>query len=104
MLPLNGIEDLQKVTTIARSLLSSGWLGAELVAVGDELITGSHRFYAARSIGWSDSQIPVVQLDDLVPGLLELHDYPGIGTDDFVYMIETGVPLNLRVKYGIEFG
>jgi hypothetical protein len=104
MLPLNGVEDQSKLFEIATSLETNGWVGIELVAIGDELITGSHRYHAARSIGWSDSQIPVIQLEDLAPGLLASHDYPSIGSDDFIYMIESGIKLDVRSKYGIEFG
>ena len=47
---LHEVRDTKKVKRIAKSIEENGWIGAPMVADGDLLITGVHRYAALRQL------------------------------------------------------
>jgi len=47
---LHEVRDTAKVERIAKSIEENGWIGAPMVADGDQLITGVHRYAALRQL------------------------------------------------------
>lgn len=107
----NEIHDTQKYETIRESLSEHGWQGAPLVKWGDEdLITGSHRYLAAKSLEWFDYEIPMVDLEDVFSevGLdfADLHKKHGCPTIDEVFggnALLHELPAEIVNKYGIQY-
>jgi hypothetical protein len=63
--PLHEAEDPERLAELTASIRDNGWTGAPLVLLGGgTLLTGSHRYAAARACGLTD--IPVVWVEDLV--------------------------------------
>lgn len=58
----HGVEDLPKYRGLVRSMSCKGWIGVPLVKFEGSLLTGSHRYFAAREL---DKDIPVVDLFDV---------------------------------------
>lgn len=112
MLTLHGIEDQIKYDQIKASLEVDGWLGAPLVVVGgDTLLTGTHRYHAARDLGWLDYQIPTIELAEVFEeaGLdyeevASEYDEPLLYSPDFADMVNCELPEEILVKYGIQVG
>jgi hypothetical protein len=49
--PIHGVLDEVKRTTIAESMEENGWVGVPLLVWGRQLLTGSHRYAAAKDAG-----------------------------------------------------
>lgn len=109
MTPPHGIESQEKFDELCKSIDENGWQGAPLVKCGDEhLITGSHRYPAAKSLGWMDAEIPMIDLVDIFAeaGLdfEELHGAYGSPTIDEIFCgFLYELPNSIRDKYGIQF-
>lgn len=63
LIPYHGAIDLKKLQTLVDSMIASGWVGAPLVKFDDNLLTGSHRYRAARLSELAT--IPVVDYKDV---------------------------------------
>lgn len=103
--PLHEITDEAKLETLTAAMTSAGWVGAPLVAFGDDLITGTHRYAAALA---ADIEIPVIQLADLfaAAGLdlgqtCEEEDAFDTRDGNFKFVANT-LPSDLLEEYGIE--
>ncbi len=59
------VKDEAKVQALMASMERDGWQGAPLVAEGDQLYTGVHRYTAAQRLGWADYQIPTVDVREI---------------------------------------
>lgn len=112
MRPYHEPEDTAKVAAIAASLARDGWVGAPLVTWGDEhLLTGAHRYAAARLADWQDTEIPTIDIADVCAeaGL----DWDAIvaeellaGLDDPILgrVLDARLPAATRERYGIDIG
>lgn len=95
------IRDEAKLAELIASMRQNGWQGAPLVADGENLITGAHRYVAAREVGVEPH---VVDIRDIYPEWEALHasyDYPTIDERDYVFALED-LPIQLREEYGID--
>jgi hypothetical protein len=61
------VDDKDKVARLAESMETNGWQGAPIVKWGEQqLLTGCHRYNAAaKTLGWSDKEIPMIDLEDV---------------------------------------
>lgn len=59
------IRDGAKLNKLMASMREQGWQGQDLVADGDQLLTGTHRFFAWTMIGNDADEIPVIDIRDL---------------------------------------
>lgn len=64
LIPPHGVRDPHKFSALISSI-SRGWRGAPLVKWGNDLITGSHRYAACKHLGWRDTDIPVIDIEDV---------------------------------------
>jgi ParB-like nuclease domain len=60
--PYHGVQDREKFDELVLSMVENGWVGAPLVKYGNQLLTGSHRFAAAKASG---TPVMVVDLMDV---------------------------------------
>lgn len=105
------VYEPEKVVALAESMEENGWVGAPIVKWGEmHLITGCHRYNAAsRNLGWSDSEIPMIDLEDLFKedgkdfaALHAEHDYCTIDEDyEFIGLV-LELSEEIRAEYGIE--
>lgn len=58
----HGIQDRAKFESLVNAMTINGWIGSPLVKFEDSLLTGCHRYFAAREVG---IDIPVVDLFDV---------------------------------------
>src|SRR6266487_5139381 len=67
--PVNDPEKFHRFVDVLLQALDEErpWPFPPLVAAGEFLITGSHRYAAAEEVGWDDNDLPIdiVQLDDI---------------------------------------
>lgn len=99
--PLHSVQDRNKLADLIASMERIGWKGVPLVADGDQLITGSHRYAAAIATGIN---CEVVDIRDVYPEWDALHadfNYPVIGDYDYVCALEA-LPADIREMYGID--
>jgi hypothetical protein len=59
---LHEVRDYEKFESILNDMKENGWRGAPLVRLDDQLLTGSHRFAAAKEL---DIKIPTIELRDV---------------------------------------
>ena len=104
--PLHDAWDTPRLNSILESMKENGWIGAPLVAWGSHLVTGSHRYEAARLL---EIDVPVVQLDDVFAeaglSLDEIHEScgsPTIGDWSGVVEMFDHLPAEIKAKYGIQ--
>ena len=108
-LPLNGVEDRDKFLGMAREMADGKWeWKVPLVRCGDQLLTGSHRYAAAKAAG-----VPVETIDaaDLFreSGLdfrqvWEEHAQPFTAWMNNMDAALKCLPPDLLRKYGIDLG
>lgn len=99
--PYHNAEDQVKLTSIKESMLESGWIGCPLVADGEQLLTGAHRYQAAKELGLD---IPVIDIRDIFKpyeALMEEEGNPDFSSRDFVYVIGK-IPNDIKGVYGID--
>ncbi len=110
MRTLHEVTDKAKTRRLATAMERDGWQGSPLVADGDQLITGVHRYYAwTRLLDRLESEIPIIDIRDvfeadgldydaLMAGELEY----GIWDDAIVYVIDHYLSVETRGQYGID--
>lgn len=57
--PLHGAYDEDRLAELTLSMIEHGWIGAPVVAAGENALTGSHRIQAAAT---TDTPLRVVQV------------------------------------------
>ena len=99
--PFHGICDEGKLNDLIASMSANGWQGAPLVADGDQLVTGAHRWVAAREV---EINAPVVDIRDIYPERDTLHAEYGTPTADERDYTDAliALPQALRDAYGID--
>jgi hypothetical protein len=104
------ITDQKHFEELRDSMEQNGWQGMPLVKWGDEcLMTGSHRYPAAKALDWVDYEIPMIDLEDVFAeaGLdfAELHEMFRCPTWDEIWGsgLLYELPNEIREKYGIQF-
>src|SRR5690606_41594782 len=66
MRPYHEVRDLEHMRRWMESLEANGWVGAPLVVwEGEYLLPGSHRYAAAKELGWADAEIPTIELAEV---------------------------------------
>jgi len=99
--PFHTVQDQEKLRVLTASMERHGWQGVPLVADGEQLITGAHRYRAALAAG-IDAQI--VDIRAIYCAWDELHAEYGCPTADerdYVCALED-LPAELRDAYGID--
>jgi hypothetical protein len=110
--PYHGVHDEDKLATLIGNMVLNGWQGAPVVADGDCLITGAHRWHAVREIekmyevGKTDTEVllHVVDIRDIYPefdDLMDEFDNPTIGEPLYAQAIDS-LPADIRDTYGID--
>lgn len=64
LLPPHEARDQGKLTALVAAMQADGWIGAPIVAAGDQALTGSHRIAAAEAAKLDE--IPTVDVADLL--------------------------------------
>lgn len=106
---LHEVRDEAKVAELAASIGRDGWQGAPLVADGEQLLTGTHRYAACKLVGLADDEIPTIDVRDLFAGAgmdfdatwAEAEDIYGDWMQAMVCALET-LPAATRDEYGID--
>lgn len=112
MNPLHEVRDPEKVQRLAASMEANGWQGMPLVIweVYGQLLTGVHRYEAAHEVlGWSDSEIPTIDIEDIFAeaGIdfhkaLERYGNPWVTNYEFTRVLWE-LPEAIQAKYGIDW-
>ncbi len=108
LIPLHDPTDGDKVAELVASMSRDGWQGPPLVCDGDQLLTGAHRYVAARAVG---IEIPTIEIRDVftAAGLDfdEIHEAAGCPTidqwSDWEWILHH-LPRQVREEYGIDLG
>lgn len=99
---LHTVDNREKVEQIKANLERDGWVGAPLVVDGDQLLTGTHRYTAAKELDWVDYDIPMIEISDLFAehGL----DWNAIMDDEDYDLVSAlaYLPEDIRNEYGID--
>lgn len=99
--PFHEVRDQEKLAELIASMGVNGWQGAALVADGEQLITGTHRYAAAQAL---ELEVPVVDIRDIYPEWEALHAEFGSPTADERDYTDAlaELPEALRSEYGID--
>lgn len=65
LIPVHEVRNEDKLESLKASMTENGWTGADLVADGDQLLTGSHRYAAWVGIGNDPEELPVIDIRDI---------------------------------------
>lgn len=112
MLTYHPVVSWQKVSELTESMEENGWQGAPLVvADGEYLITGTHRYTAAsRNLNWSDYQIPTIELAEVFAedgkdfeALHAEYGSPTIGETGMFEALLGELSYDICQKYGIDY-
>lgn len=103
---LHGVTDEAKVQRIAESIERDGWQGAPMVADGDLLLTGVHRYAAMRQLDREDVvERHTIEIRDICPDYdakvaeLMAEDFSGL---EAIQMVLEDMPEATRTEYGID--
>ena len=110
MIPYHEVRDYEHMRKLMASMEANGWVGAPLVIWdGEYLITGSHRYAAAMELGWTESDIPTIELSEVFAeagldfeALHAEHGYPTIDEHGKLVALLDELPEEIREKYGID--
>lgn len=58
-------HDAGHLAAIRRSMEADGWIGAPLVVYGKQLLSGTHRYLACKSLRWRECDIPTVTIQQI---------------------------------------
>jgi ParB-like chromosome segregation protein Spo0J len=61
-------KDLGNIDTLARSIAEIGLLHPVVINQNNELIAGTRRLQACKSLGWNEIGVTIVNLDDIIKG------------------------------------
>jgi hypothetical protein len=108
--PYHGVHNEDKLAALVADMLANGWQGAPVVADGNCLMTGSHRWHAVRKIermheiDTPEVLLHVVDIRDIYPefdDLMDDFDNPIIGEPMYAMAIDN-LPEDLKEEYGID--
>lgn len=108
MIPFHAAEDATKVETLAASMEVNGWVGAPLVAWGECLLTGAHRFAAVELLERQDRasiDIPTVDISELAEDwevICAEVDCDGIDSPNLSEALDRALTQQQRDEYGID--
>lgn len=109
MVPPHAVRYKDIFETLKKSLAENGWMGIPLVIEGNQLLTGSHRFFAARALGWNNNDIPTIDLADVFAeaamdyySLFKKHGKPMVGDNARWNTFTSDIPFEIRRKYGLK--
>jgi len=110
MITLHEITDEVKAERLAEAMERDGWTGSPLVADGEQLITGAHRYYAWYRLCDNDpDDIPIIDIRNLFAqagadydALMQAELEYTIWDDAIVYVIEHHLPVDIIERYGID--
>jgi len=104
----HAVTDHDKVAQLAAIIDAGDWPGPPLVHDGDQLLTGTHRYAAARSIDMIDADIPLVDIREVFAeadmdweSVWHEHGEPTANEPYYVDAI-LELPPAIRRKYGID--
>lgn len=108
-LPLNGVEDREKFHSMARAMADRKWeWTVPLIRCGDQLLSGSHRYAAARMVG---APIKVKDIDDVFAEagldfktIWETYAQPFTGWLSNLDFALQKLPPEVRDHYGLDLG
>jgi len=108
MQPLHQPDNHDKLAALTDSITANGWTGAPLVTWDDQLLTGSHRYAAAKAAGLQDPELPVEDIEDIFAdhdldfaAEYEMAGEPDIGSVGFIRILEL-LPQGVRDEYGLD--
>lgn len=94
------ITDETKLAELVASMTADGWVGAPLVADGDQLLNGSHRSVAAKLAG---VEAPVIDIRELVEDWDLRIDETGIAHYEIaIAAVACELPEALKSEWGID--
>lgn len=93
------VTDLDKVADLAANMTANGWVGPELVADGDQLLTGTHRWAAAEQAGIEPL---VIDIRELVPDWDERIAATSLPYEVAVAEVVRDLPADVRRDYGLD--
>jgi hypothetical protein len=110
--PYHSVLDEEKLAALIADMLENGWRGMPVVADGNCLITGSHRWHAVREIekmheaGKTDTEVllHVVDIRDIYPGFdshMDVWGNPTIGEPWYTTSIGY-LPADVCDRYDID--
>jgi hypothetical protein len=108
--PYHGVHDEDKLAALVASMLANGWQGVPVVADGNCLMTGSHRWHAVEQIEQMheidapEVLLHVVDIRDIYPefdDLMDEFDNPTISEPMYAMAIDN-LPEALKEMYGID--
>ena len=104
---LHEVRDTAKVERIAKSIEENGWIGAPMVADGELLITGVHRYAALRQIDRTDMLYEVtIPIQDIIEGYdAKIEERMSEDGDDWYEAMKATVAEldeDTRTEYGLD--
>ena len=104
---LHEVRDNEKVKRTAKSIKENGWIGAEMVADGDLLITGVHRYAALRELDLEhELDEHVIDIRDLVEDydakIEERMNEDGDEWYEAMKAIVAGLDADTQAEYGLD--
>lgn len=102
--------DAAKVADLAAAIDAAGWQGAPLVADGEMLLTGSHRYDAAvRVLGWTANDVPTVDVREVFAdagadydAMLAKQMDSGLSWEVAVPLLLAELPAAVVAEYGFD--
>lgn len=106
----NDVNDQAKYDALVTDFATVGWQGEPLVKWGEsDLITGSHRYAAAKAAGLDNDDIPMIDLEEVFAeagldfdALHAEYDHPTYSEIWFSGLLDE-LPAAIIEKYGIQF-
>jgi len=103
--PIHQMLSPKKLSLFVSLLRERGYCFPPLVKVGNQLLTGGHRYGACKQLGWPDSAIPTVPLESVLAeaGLAAQNVWPYacITLEKFIDTIVRWMPEEVWAKYWV---
>jgi hypothetical protein len=102
LVPPHKVRDAAKRDAIILSMEENGWQGAPLVQHGGQLLTGSHRFEAARSVDDYTFEMKIIDLTDAFDLDYDDLEYAqGCGIEELTMLARRSNP-ELAIALGLD--
>lgn len=94
------VRDETKLGELVASMQADGWVGSPLVADGDQLLTGAHRYVAAQEAG---IEAEVIDIREIAPDWDALIEETGMSYDVAVEQVCIHeLAADIKAEYGID--